>query len=521
MEINSFNMRGVNMNKIMKIALFIIIMFNFGNLAYAGDNQGAVKVGDLEIDLWVNKSEGSTYYYGEDLAIYFRTTDDCYVVVYDIDPEGNVSLLYPDDYESSCFVNGGEVVRIPDTSDDYHLEISGPSGQEHIYAVATYNQIEPPDFISYEYFEYGNWDSYYDDFIHTANGEREEFVSDLNRRIAQAEHVTAHTMFFIDENYRHHSWYRHWTYDPYYVGSVWIGTGYSGCEVWIDGIFWGIAPVLVPEIYIGRHWVWIYYNGYPCWQDYFHVKRGQRCYVDAKIGRRYLDYEYGRAAMRDWKFKYEVEENGSDFMEKAQKARQKHVSSKPSAPSKVVQKYSRIEASGSAVTKQQTIKQQTSEKVTRSITKKQQTNEKTTRSVSKQETIEKKPTNRFKTYKTDSKTDKSNESTKSSGKTNSSSIEKKSSKTQSGSTAIKKQKTSQSSSDNTNKTKSSTVKTKSSTSNNGSSNIKKTKSSSSSSSSSGASKSKSRSTSSSSKSGKQSKSSGSDKEKSSGKRGKR
>ncbi len=419
------------MFKTMKAILFIIIMVNIGNLAYAGEKHGVAPVDDLQIDVWVNKSEGATYYYGEDLAIYLRANNDCYVVLYDIDPEGNVSLLYPADYESSCFVSGGEVVRIPDVYDDYHLEISGPNGQEHIYAVATYNRIEAPDFIRYEYFEYGNWDSYYDDFIHSVNGEREKFATELNRRIAKSEYTSAHTMFFIDDGYRHHKWYRHWSYDPYYVGSIWVGSGYPGCEVWIDGVYWGIAPILIPEIYIGRHWVWVYYNGYPCWQDYVYINRGQRYYVDAKIGRRFLDYEYGRASMRDWRFKYEVEKNEPGFAKKAEKVREKHTRPRQSAPAKVVEKYSKVQASKPSRTEPQVKTDRSSIKSTPAV------NSKVSSKSDSPKKSSSKPTNRFKSYtpQSDNRTGKS--STKNNTSYDSGSSKKKSLNTKSGSAIIK------------------------------------------------------------------------------------
>lgn len=335
------------MFKVMKVLIMLIVMANVGGAVQVEQKHGPSRIDGLEIDVWVNKGEGSTYYYGEDVAIYFRTNSDCYVVIYDIDPSGNVSLLFPADYGNSCYVEGGEIYRIPDIYDDYQLEVSGPSGTEYIYAVATYNRIDAPDFIRYEYFEYGNWDYYYDDFVHSVRGERAAFAADLNWRIARGDHVSDYTIFRIDDGYRHHRWYRHWTYDPYYLGSVWIGVDYPGCEVWIDGIYYGIAPILIPEIYIGRHWIWIYYHGYPCWQDYFYVVRGQRYYVDVKINRRYLDYEYGRGNLRDWRFKYERHRNESGFHKKAEKVRVKHTRPRPLAPIKVVDKYSRKSANRS------------------------------------------------------------------------------------------------------------------------------------------------------------------------------
>jgi hypothetical protein len=310
------------MLKHLKLIGILAILLLSTAIIYADDDAGVRKVSNLDIDIWVNKGDQATYYYGEDLAIYFQASNDCYVVIYDIDPSGNVSQLFPEDYNRDCFVQGNQIYRIPGKDDNYRLEVSGPSGTEYIYAVASENYIESPDFISRASYDYGNWDGYDNDFIRTYSGDRSEFVARLNDRIAKGPYVQANTMFHIDDAYRHARWYRHWDNDPYYVGSVWIGSDWPGCEVWIDGVYFGISPILIPEIYYGRHWVWLYYNGYPCWDNYFYVNSGQRCYVDAKIdrdhGRRGYDGPgYGGKAgdgkIRRWDLKQDKFRNESDF----------------------------------------------------------------------------------------------------------------------------------------------------------------------------------------------------------------
>jgi len=331
----------VDMKKHLRNLMVIALAAIMTVAASADQKHGISRVDNLEIDVWVNKSDGATYYFGEDVAVYFRASEDCYAVIYDIDPAGNVSLLFPSDYNSDCFIRGEEVYRIPDAYDDYRLEVTGPKGKEYIYAVASPYRIDPPEFMRYEYFEYGNWDSYYDDFVHTMRGEMAVFVNDLNNRIVRnGSYISASTMFFIDNRYRHHSWYRYWRYDPYYIGSIWIGCDYPGAEIWIDGCYFGIAPILIPEIYIGRHWVWIYYHGYPCWQDYVYVTRGQRYYVDAKIKRKFRDFDYGRSNMKNWRFKQEKHRNDPGFVREAEKYRVKHTRPLHTPPSRVQKKYS-------------------------------------------------------------------------------------------------------------------------------------------------------------------------------------
>ena len=48
---------------------------------------------DLEVDVWVNRGEGAVYHPGDKIKVYFKTSDDCYLVIYGIDTKGNVNIL--------------------------------------------------------------------------------------------------------------------------------------------------------------------------------------------------------------------------------------------------------------------------------------------------------------------------------------------------------------------------------------------------------------------------------------------
>jgi len=287
-----------------------------------------------DIDVWVNKGHNSSYYYGEDVAVYFRTEQDCYVVVYDVDPAGEVNVLFPRSYMGSTYVRGGEVYRVPDDNDDFRLEVTGPSGREHIFAVASYDYLNPPDFMKYIGYDYGE-DSYYngDYFVASVRGSLDGFAAGVNARIASGPYTVAHTKFFVDVTYRHHAHYRYWDYDPYYVSSVWVGCDWPGSEIWIDGVFFGIAPILVPRVIVGYHWVWVYYGGYPCYQRYFYVPAHQRYYIDVRIDHRYKDYRYRRQSFRGWVFEEKKYRNESGFKERVRDYRDKSIRTRSLPPS--------------------------------------------------------------------------------------------------------------------------------------------------------------------------------------------
>jgi hypothetical protein len=289
-----------------------------------------------EVDVWVNKGPNSTYYYGEDIAVYFRAERDCYVVVYDIDPSGEVTILYPTSPFGSAYVAGDRVYRVPDYNDEFGLEVSGVSGTDHVFAVASYEYLNPPDFMRYIGYEYGDPDYYNDSyFVMTLRGDIDQFVDYVNERVTRGPYAVVHAQFRVNSGYRHHAHYRYWDPDPYYVGSVWVGCDWPGAEIWIDGVYFGIAPMLIPSIYYGHHWVWVYYGGYPCYQRYFYINDYHRYYINVTIDNRYRDYHYRRHTFDNWRFEERRHKNEDGFREKAIRARQNKVRTR-SLPSQMV-----------------------------------------------------------------------------------------------------------------------------------------------------------------------------------------
>jgi len=319
----------------LKILLLSVLVAGVGSQSFAYEfYEGSENVPDIEI--WVNKGANSTYYYGEDIAVFLEAKQDCYVVVYDIDPSGEVTILYPSGPFGSTYVTANNTYRMPDYNDDYSLEVAGRSGTDHIFAVASYSYINPPDFMRYIGYDYGD-PGYYDDsyFVMTVNGDIDDFVDFVNRRLVRGPYSVGHTKFFVNSNYRHHTHYRYWYNDPYYVGSVWVGCDWPGAEIWIDGVYYGIAPILIPSIYFGHHWVWVYYGGYPCYQRYFYVGGHNRYYINVTIENRYKDRRHRRNAFRDWRFYERRHRNEDDFLNKAVRARQEKVRTR-SLPSSTV-----------------------------------------------------------------------------------------------------------------------------------------------------------------------------------------
>ena len=227
----------------------------------------------LDIEVWVDKGEGATYYPGEEIKVYFRASRDCYVVIYDIDTRGYATLLYPYDGSDDCYVEGGRTYRIPDRFDDYDLTVDGPEGTEYIQAVASFDPIALPNFpgLSEKY------DSAEEIYAYKLDGEDPfEFMETINREIVPDDYASNVCIFNVE--YEHPKWY-YWPRLVYVDRPVDLVLGGAyfdypwGVEVWIDGVFYGFTPITIPYLVIGRHWVTFWYSGCWIWRDWVWIRR--------------------------------------------------------------------------------------------------------------------------------------------------------------------------------------------------------------------------------------------------------
>ncbi len=232
--------------------------------------------GAFDIDLWIDHEDG-IYYEGESISIYFQASHDCYVAIYSIDTRGELNLLYPTERWHDGQIRAGEVYTLPHPSADFNLVVNGPEGIEHIQAVASRDRMDIPDW-SYRSPEYYNANDDVDDFIDYVNQRY------FGCRWDPCERVYSRASIYVKEPQNYYkpvyvptNW---WDYPDY--TTVYVDYPFGG-EVYINGIFIGYAPLYIPRIYWGWHWVTIYDRYGYCWENrvhinnhnYYHITRTQ------------------------------------------------------------------------------------------------------------------------------------------------------------------------------------------------------------------------------------------------------
>jgi len=96
----------------------------------------------LSVEVWTNRGDEAVYSHGDLLKIGARANEDAHLLVYEIDAEGYVNLLFP--YQrANDLVEAGRSYRIPEDDADVELVVEGPTGQGYIVAVASLDPFQP------------------------------------------------------------------------------------------------------------------------------------------------------------------------------------------------------------------------------------------------------------------------------------------------------------------------------------------------------------------------------------------
>ena len=117
------------------------------------------------VEVWTDRGEGEIYSRGEAIDIYVEPSFDSYVLVYTIDTDGYINVVFPYDCRDDGFLTGGRTYRIVTGADDgYYAE--GTKGVAYVRAVASATPIRRlywPGCPGYErYAEEVAWTSFAD-----------------------------------------------------------------------------------------------------------------------------------------------------------------------------------------------------------------------------------------------------------------------------------------------------------------------------------------------------------------------
>ncbi len=77
------------------------------------------------------------YRRGEEVKIFVLGNRDFYARIVNIDSEGNIIQLLPNDYRDINLFEGGKVYRIPDAGDHFKIRVNPPYGEDQVVVYAS------------------------------------------------------------------------------------------------------------------------------------------------------------------------------------------------------------------------------------------------------------------------------------------------------------------------------------------------------------------------------------------------
>lgn len=72
------------------------------------------------------------YAIGEVVGLFIQSSENAYVTVLNVSPNGAVVKLFPNKYQTDALIGAGKRVQVPDPASGARLQVSGPVGQEQI-----------------------------------------------------------------------------------------------------------------------------------------------------------------------------------------------------------------------------------------------------------------------------------------------------------------------------------------------------------------------------------------------------
>ena len=245
---------------------------------------------DLRIGVWLDREENEIYQRGEEMGAGFQTNQDAYAVVYRIDIDGLVTVLWPRSRMDDGFVFGGHEYLLP-VSGGRKLRVSTSEGEGFVEAIVSKYPFDLRDLEIDFHHELGA-----DRFDFRVAGDPFLAMNEVNFAVTGLEDseeyvVTNYSSYYVHREVEHPRYLCsqcHFeddvAYDPYRdTCTLEITYDYGWVNSWYDD--YGYYPVYANPVYVyvdpwtWRPWInfW-YWPSYVCAPYYSYGWYGGGCY---------------------------------------------------------------------------------------------------------------------------------------------------------------------------------------------------------------------------------------------------
>ncbi len=214
--------------------------------------------GAFQVKVWTDRGSNGVYNVGEPITIYFQVTRDSYVTIYDINAAGQVSPIFPNQYETNNFARANVVYQIP--SRGYQLQVTPPAGNGYVQAVAT----SSPDVLRLDLSLQSQPGG-----VGALKGKLQAVL----QGIVPSAWASAYAAYQVRDG--------HWFPNPPRPRiQIDVRTWQSDIQLYLDGVNVGRLPYTFTNITPGEHQLVALKAGYRAWVKDFRVRQGQDLVTD-------------------------------------------------------------------------------------------------------------------------------------------------------------------------------------------------------------------------------------------------
>ena len=241
------------------------------------------------VNVWHDKSDDDIYQRGEDVRIHFETNSDAYAVVYRIDTDGGVSILWPRSRYDDGFVFGHHTYNLP-TPGAQRIKTANEEGVEYVQVIVS---AYPFDLRALDVDFHHEREG--DDHAYFVGGDPFLAMNDINYAVTGLEDasdyvVTNYLSYYVHRRVDHPRYMctqchdDNTSYDPYNdVCVVEIHHDYSWDNNWFDRYSYYPAYYYPVYYYVDpwtwRPWINYWYRPWYSWPTWGHSSWGYDCYV--------------------------------------------------------------------------------------------------------------------------------------------------------------------------------------------------------------------------------------------------
>jgi hypothetical protein len=95
---------------------------------------------EWKVDLWVDRKD-NTYKIGDQVTFYFMAERDCRVSLLNVATDGQVQVLFPNDFHQNNLVKAGTVYTIPPREAPFAIRAKAPAGEDVVKVIATLDNV--------------------------------------------------------------------------------------------------------------------------------------------------------------------------------------------------------------------------------------------------------------------------------------------------------------------------------------------------------------------------------------------